>query len=223
MLRVVCVGCFVGIVACRVSTQQNELYEGDQVNESAQEVSRSPSQIASTSLDASEPDADASFDGDADAGFVAPPCTMQTMHTNAPATTCAPDGYSLAGGALPLGGFYLTRWSDQQKGCASYASERQGTMSIEDVGGKLFMRWILVVDGQTKWGTYELTRISQTSFTRSEVCNWSAATPAVLVGYAATANEILFVHDNGQEKWTRIPKALPQDTLPNEPIFTNGR
>jgi hypothetical protein len=216
--------CCLAAVACRVSTQQNELYEGDQVHESAQEVARSPSQITSTRLDASEPEADASIDGDADAAArVPPPCTMQNMYASAPETTCAPDSYALVGGTIPLGNFHLTRWCDQQKGCSSYASERQATMSIEDVGGTLFMRWILVVDGQTKWGTYELTRTSPTSFTRTEVCNWTPQTPTVLVSYAAAANEILFVHDNGQEKWTRIPKALPPETIPSEPIFTNGR
>jgi hypothetical protein len=215
-------------VACRVSTQQNELHEGDQISEAA-EVSRPASRMASAELDASEPIADAGSDADvdADAGIpVPPPCGHVTMNANAPKTTCGQDSYAPSGGTLPLGGFNLAQWADQQKNCTNYTSQRQGTMFIEQVGSKLFMRWTLSINGSSSWGTYELTRTSASSFVRTEVCSGPPQSPGVVVDYGVRTtvggDEITFVHANGQERWTRIPKVQPQEPEPVDPIFNSN-
>lgn len=213
----------IASVSCRVATQQNELHEGDVVAESAQASRPGPSRTASAELDASAGALvpDASSDGDADTGaLIPPPCAQQTMHSSAPKKSCEPGDILIGGGTLPLGNFHLVRWTDEQKGCSSgaYYSQRQGTMTIEDVGGKLFMRWTLWVDGTTSWGTYELTRTSPTSFVRNEVCNWTPQTPPVLTSYKASPTEILFFHDQGQERWVAIPKVSQSDSAPTPPI-----
>jgi hypothetical protein len=217
---------FIVFAACRVATQQNDLHEGDQISEASQ-TTRPSSRTASAELDASEPivDADSGTDAevDADAGIaVPPPCTHVTMNGNAPKTTCGQDSYTLSGGTLPLGAFNLVQWADEQKNCTNYTSQRQGTMTIEQVGDKLFMRWTLSINGTASWGTYELTRKSATTFTRTEVCNGPPQSP-VLVDYAvrttAAGDEIDFVHLDGQERWTRIPKVQPDDPPPVDPNF----
>jgi hypothetical protein len=211
-------------VACRVATQQNELYEGDQISESAQASRPGPSRTASAELDASiveasddaMPDADAAAEAETS---VPPPCTVQNMHPSAPTTTCSIESFSITGGTLPLGNFYLTRWTDELK-CSNPYPQRKATMSLEAIGGKTFMRWVSSLDGNVTWGTYELTRLSPTAFARTEVCNSTPQTRPAPVSYTASANDVLFRRDDGAiEKWIRVPKATP-DTPPDiEPIF----
>jgi hypothetical protein len=40
-----------------------------------------------------------------------------------------------------------------------------------------------------------------------------------VMGYSATWSQIVFVHANGQETWTRIPKAPPPGPVIDDPIF----
>lgn len=210
------------VVACRVSTQQNELYEGDQLAESAQASKPSPSRTASAELDASTGDtSDAATDANADSALpLPPPCAVQNMHANAPEETCGEADVSLIGGELPRGNFHLTRWTDERKGCSGAYSQRRGTMSLEEVSGTIFMRWTMTIDGNTTWGTYELTRFAANAYKRSEVCNWTPQTPDVIAEYwVISSDQVLFAHDGGQESWSRIPKVTPQDTVPVEPPF----
>lgn len=216
------------LAACRFATQQNDLHLGDDKAMSAQ-VSMAPEDAgidepSDAMADGADLDVvtDASTDADAP-DAVAPPCTQQTMYSSAQSLTCAADSLIISGGTVVPGGYYLTRWADEEKGCTSATTHRQGTMSIEQVGGKLFMRWLVIGDGgKTSWGTYELKPNTTTSFTRSEVCNWNAQTPDVLVSYSASSTDLLFFHGKGQERWTRIPKTKAVDIGAAEPVFTNG-
>lgn len=216
--------CLAFVAACRVATQQNELHVGDDHVDSAPLTAPEPEADAGAPpVDAGiDRDVDATSDADVDADAAPsspPPCAQVTMNANAPTTNCAPSSYAVSGGTITAGGYTLSRWSDDQKSCFNTASQRQGTMVIENVGDKLFMRWTLFVDGKPSWGTYELTSLSPTAVMRSEVCNWSPQTPAQTVSFTATSNEIFFVHLKGQERWTRIPRALPNDAPAVDPVF----
>lgn len=215
------------LVACRVATQQNDLHLGGESLSSAQ-ITAPPEdagtvEVVDASVDEVPDASDASSDADADANpGVAPPCTQQTMYSSATSTTCAADSLIITGGTIGTGGYYLTRWADEQKGCKS-TSTKQGTMSIENVGGKLFMRWTTWFEGKTQWGTYELAPNTSTSFKRGEVCNWTSQMPvATIVSYSASSTDILFFHDNGQERWTRIPKAFPTGPQIDPGVFSSG-
>jgi hypothetical protein len=209
------VGC-AGLAACRVTAQQNDLRVGDDEASSAPISVESADAGDADASDAPASDADAASDAFADAD-VEPPCTEQTMYASAPTTSCVADSFLIAGGTIAGGGYYLSRWADGETSCSSTA-QRQGTMSIEDVGGSLFMRWILSIDGKTSSGTYELAPKTATSLTRTEVCADGAPGGPTIVSYTMTSTELLFVHAGGRERWTRIPKAAPDPGIPIDPI-----
>ena len=157
-----------------------------------------------------EPDADADADVDATTTTTttttpAPSCAAKVMSSKAPATFCSVAHYTYSGGTLTLGEYYLSRWADGSSSCTC-PYEHRGTMSIEQVGDQLYMRWTRSIAGEAEAGTYLLAFLDATTMSRSEVCS-EGTTPAepTVMSYTATSNEVVFGHAGGQERWTAIP------------------
>jgi hypothetical protein len=188
----------------------------------------SPSASAQASSDAG--DADASIDASArepalDASADAPPpptldCSQPDMWTSAPTNACAlSSATDLSGGTITIGRYYLSQWADGATSCTS-KSLRQGTMSIEEMNGRQYLRWVITIDGRTNAGVFALIPgATPSTMSRKEVCRKLAVTdPATPMTYAATSTEIHFVFNGGQETWKRIPKQLPTD-YPLDPVI----
>jgi hypothetical protein len=159
-----------------------------------------PSAPSSADSDPSQRDAGSNDAASLDAP--APTCTTQAMWANAPMTACSVASRTYAGGTLALGEYYLSRWADGSSSCTC-TSQRQGTMTIEQIGSKLYMRWTRSIDTESEAGTYLLAPEDATTMTRKEVCAEASLNEATVVKYSATSNEIVFEGDQ-QETWTRI-------------------
>jgi hypothetical protein len=161
-----------------------------------------------------------------DAGPDAPPapsfsCHAQAMASEASASTCLPlPATSFTGGGFVAGTYYLTRWADQNGTCKSTTSTVQGTMTIEDFGGRKYMRYTRKRDGYQSSGVYLLEAGDDvTKITRVPVCTKGFLTPPTrTASYKASALQIVFEDEDGQQTWTRPQRTeLP---TPQEPIFT---
>jgi hypothetical protein len=147
-------------------------------------------------------------------------CTAQTMNASAPTVACGAQSYAtFSGGTLSVGSYYLTQFSDDPATCTKPDSKRQGTLSVEEHDGQTYLRWIISFDGVTKSGVFLVTKQDPTTMSRSATCTKLNTSPPLSMNYSATSTQIVFVHANGQEKWTRIPKATSPGPVIDDPIF----
>lgn len=159
--------------------------------------------------------ADASADaGDAGAAPAAPTCEVQPLHDGASATRCNTTVYPNNGGTFAAGTYNLASWSNGPGTCTS-TSTVSGTLKVEIVGGKTYLRYVRFTHAGGDFavvssGLQEVLGTAGQFVERTERCTSKIIkTFPFTSGFTATPNEIVLTTSTSQERWVRIPKALP--------------